>query len=126
MPLSTASPIAPAHTSQVALMERDLEEQWKQRSDRQVAQAEERWKRKYTDLQDECQQLQTQLSTANTKVKEHFMPAAMHAPGKGAECSFEQYLFCDVAAGLFPGAQSHHAGQRMKLSTTVLTVHIYQ
>ena len=69
MPLSTASPIAPAHTSQVALMEQDLEEQWKQRSDRQVAQAEERWKRKYTDLQDECQQLQTQLSTANTKVK---------------------------------------------------------
>ena len=49
-------------------MERDLEEQWKQRSDRQVAQAEERWKRKYADLQDECQQLQTQLSNANTKV----------------------------------------------------------
>ena len=53
---------------QVAQMERDLEEQWKQRSDRQVAQAEERWKRKYTDLQDECQQLQGQTAAANTKV----------------------------------------------------------
>lgn len=49
-------------------MERDVEEQWRQRSDRMVTQAEDRWKRKYSDLQDEYQQLQGQLSTANSKV----------------------------------------------------------
>ena len=45
-----------------------MEEQWRQRSDRMVAQTEDRWKRKYSDLQDEYQQLQGQLSTANSKV----------------------------------------------------------
>lgn len=53
---------------QVAQVEKDLEEQWRSRSDRLVNQAEDRWRRKYGDLQDEYHQLQGQLSVANSKV----------------------------------------------------------
>ena len=53
---------------QVAQVEREVEEQWKMRSERAVSQAEDKWRRKYSDLQDENQQLQTQLSSANAKV----------------------------------------------------------
>jgi len=49
-------------------VEKDLEEQWRSRSDRLVNQAEDRWRRKYGDLQDEYHQLQGQLSIANSKV----------------------------------------------------------
>lgn len=51
-------------------MERDLEEQWRVKSERMVAQAEDRWRRKHSDLQDEYKQLETQLSDATAKVLE--------------------------------------------------------
>ena len=57
-----------AISEQIAQVERDLEDQWKIRSDRLVAQAEERARRKYSDLQDEYKNLQTQLSEATLKV----------------------------------------------------------
>ena len=57
-----------AVTDQVAQAERDLEEQWRSKSDRMVHQAEERWRRKYNDLEDEYRQLQTQLAESTVKV----------------------------------------------------------
>ena len=57
-----------AVSEQVAQAERDLEDQWRVRSDRLVSQAEERARRKYSDLQDEYKMLQTQLSEATLKV----------------------------------------------------------
>lgn len=45
-----------------------MEDQWRTRSERLVAQAEERARRKYSDLQDEYKILQTQLSEATLKV----------------------------------------------------------
>ncbi len=57
-----------AVSDQVAQVERDLEDQWRTRSERLVAKAEERARRKYSDLQDEYKMLQTQLSEATLKV----------------------------------------------------------
>ena len=57
-----------AVTDQVAQAERDLEEQWRSKSERMVHQAEDRWRRKYSDLEDEYRQLQTQLAEATVKV----------------------------------------------------------
>jgi hypothetical protein len=57
-----------AISEQVAQTERDLEDQWRVRSDRLVSQAEERARRKYSDLQDEYKMLQTQLSESTLKV----------------------------------------------------------
>ena len=57
-----------AVSEQVSQVERDLEDQWRTRSDRLVSQAEERARRKYSDLQDEYKMLQTQLSEATLKV----------------------------------------------------------
>ena len=53
---------------QVAQAEKELEDQWRMRSERMVAQAEERARRKYADLQDEYRSLQTQLTEASMKV----------------------------------------------------------
>ncbi len=55
-------------SEQVARAEKELEDQWKLRSERMVAQAEDRARRKYSDLQDEYRSLQTQLSEATMKV----------------------------------------------------------
>ena len=49
-------------------MERDLEEQWRVKSERMVSQAEDRWRRKHSDLQDEYKQLEAQLAEATAKV----------------------------------------------------------
>ena len=57
-----------AVSEQIAQVERDLEDQWRMRSDRLLAQAEDRARRKYSDLQDEYKMLQTQLSEATLKV----------------------------------------------------------
>ena len=57
-----------AVTDQVAQAERDLEEQWRSKSERMVHQAEDRWRRKHNDLEDEYRQLQTQLAEATVKV----------------------------------------------------------
>ena len=57
-----------AVTDQVALAERDLEDQWRSKSERMVNQAEDRWRRKYNDLEDEYRQLQTQMAEATVKV----------------------------------------------------------
>ena len=57
-----------AVTDQVAQAERDLEEQWRSKSERMVHQAEDRWRRKYSDLEDEYRQLQTQLAESTVKV----------------------------------------------------------
>lgn len=53
---------------QVSQAEREVEDQWRMRSERMVAQAEERARRKYADLQDEYKGLQTQLTEATMKV----------------------------------------------------------
>lgn len=58
-----------AISEQISQVERDLEDQWRTRSDRLVTQAEERARRKYSDLQDEYKMLQTQLSEATLKVR---------------------------------------------------------
>ncbi len=52
-------------------VERDLEEQWRVKSERMVGQADDRWRRKQSDLQDEYKQLETQLSEATAKVTVH-------------------------------------------------------
>lgn len=57
-----------AVSEQVAQAEKELEDQWRMRSERMVAQAEERARRKYSDLQDEYRSLQTQLAEATMKV----------------------------------------------------------
>ncbi len=57
-----------AISDQMAVVERDLEAQWRERSERVVSQAEDRWKRKYSDLQDDYQQLQGELTQAKNKV----------------------------------------------------------
>ena len=57
-----------AVTDQVAQAERDVEEQWRSKSERMVHQAEDRCRRKYNDLEDEYRQLQTQLAEATVKV----------------------------------------------------------
>ena len=57
-----------AVSEQVAQAEKELEDQWRMRSERMVAQAEERARRKYADLQDEYRSLQTQLTEASMKV----------------------------------------------------------
>ncbi len=49
-------------------MERDLEEQWRVKSERMVSQAEDRWRRKHSDLQDEYKQLEAQLAETTAKV----------------------------------------------------------
>ena len=54
---------------QVAQVERDIEEQWRVKSERLVSQAEDRWRRKHSDLQDEYKQLETQLAEATSKVR---------------------------------------------------------
>ncbi len=53
---------------QVSQVERDLEEQWRVKSERMVGQTEDRWRRKHSDLQDEYKQLETRLSEATAKV----------------------------------------------------------
>ena len=55
-------------SEQVAQAERDVEEQWRTKSERLVAQTEERARRKYADLQDEYKALQMQLSEVTIKV----------------------------------------------------------
>ena len=60
--------VSAAVADQVAQAERDVEEQWRSKSERMVRQAEYRWRRKYIDLEDECRQLQTQLAEATVKV----------------------------------------------------------
>lgn len=49
-------------------MERDVEEQWRLKSERMVNQTEERWKRKLSDREDEYRQLEGQLAEAVAKV----------------------------------------------------------
>lgn len=58
-----------AVSDQVAQAEKELEDQWRLKSERLVAQAEERARRKYSDLQDEYRSLQTQLTEATMKVR---------------------------------------------------------
>jgi len=57
-----------AVSEQVSQAEKELEDQWRVRSERMVAQADERARRKYADLQDEYRSLQTQLTEAGMKV----------------------------------------------------------
>lgn len=56
-------------SEQLAQLERELEEQWKSRADRQVSTVEERWKRKLEESREEQRSLQDQLREANTKVR---------------------------------------------------------
>lgn len=57
-------------TEQLAQLERELEEQWRGRAERQVSSAEERWRRKLDEAREEQRSLQDQLKEANAKVRE--------------------------------------------------------
>ena len=57
-----------AASDQISRVERDLEEQWRTKSERMVGQAEDKWRRKLDDLQESYQKVQTELSAANAKV----------------------------------------------------------
>ena len=58
-----------AASDQVSRVERDLEEQWRMKSERMVNQAEDKWRRKMDDLQESYQKLQAELSASNAKVR---------------------------------------------------------
>lgn len=57
-----------AISDQLAQLERELEETWKGRAERQVNTVEERWKRKIEEMKEEQTSLQDQLREATTKV----------------------------------------------------------
>ena len=57
-----------ATSEQLAQLERELEEQWRGRAERQVTSVEERWRRKMEEVKEEQQSLQEQLREAKTKV----------------------------------------------------------
>lgn len=59
-----------ATSEQLAQLERELEEQWKSRAERQVSSVEERWRRKLEESREEQRSLQDQLREANTKVRD--------------------------------------------------------
>ncbi len=65
-----------AISDQVAEVERAMEGQWRERCDRAVGQAEDRWSRKYSDLQDDYQQLKNELSQTKNKVRESLLNSA--------------------------------------------------
>ena len=58
-----------ATTEQLQQLEKELEEQWKGRAERQVASMEERWRRKMEEMKEEKNALEEQLKEASTKVR---------------------------------------------------------
>ena len=56
-------------SEQLAQLERELEEQWRGRAERQVGTVEERWKRKMEEVREEQRSLQDQVKEANAKVR---------------------------------------------------------
>ena len=67
-----------ATTEQLQQLEKELEEQWKGRAERQVASMEERWRRKMEEMKEEKNALEEQLKEASAKVR-------------GERESFEEY-----------------------------------
>ena len=57
-----------AVSDQVAETERELEEQWQARCQRLVAQAEDKWRRKCREAQEEKKQAEEELASAHAKV----------------------------------------------------------
>ena len=57
-----------ATTEQLAQLERELEEQWRNRAERQVASAEDKWRRKMRELEEEKSGLEEQLRESSAKV----------------------------------------------------------
>ena len=55
-------------SEQLSQLERELEDQWKSRLERQVSSVEERWRRKMGEVREEQVALQEQLKEANAKV----------------------------------------------------------
>ena len=53
---------------QLSQLEKELEEQWRSRAERQVSAVEDRWRRKMEETREEQQRLQEQLKEANAKV----------------------------------------------------------
>ena len=49
-------------------MEKELDEQWKAKSERQVSQMEDRWRRKHQDTLEELQQVQLHLTEARQRI----------------------------------------------------------
>lgn len=58
-----------ATTEQLQQLEKELEEQWKGRAERQVASMEERWRRKMEEMKEEKNALEEQLKEASAKVR---------------------------------------------------------
>ena len=55
-------------TEQLADLERELEDQWRGRAERQVSSVEERWRRKMEEVKEEKNSLEEQLREASAKV----------------------------------------------------------
>ena len=55
-------------SEQLSQLERELEDQWKSRLERQVSSVEERWRKKMGEVREEQVALQEQLKEANAKV----------------------------------------------------------
>ena len=58
-----------ATTEQLSRLERELEEQWRGRAERQASSAEERWRRKIEEMVEEKGSLEEQLKEASAKVR---------------------------------------------------------
>ena len=61
-----------ATTEQLSQLEKEVEEQWKGRAERQVSSVEERWRRKMDEVREEKEALQEQLKEASAKVSEPY------------------------------------------------------
>lgn len=56
-------------SDQLAQQERDLEEQWRAKCERQVTQTEDKWRRKYRDLQEEMEGLKETLADTQARLE---------------------------------------------------------
>ena len=56
-------------TDQLAQQERDLEEQWQAKCSRQVSQTEDKWRRKYRNLEEEMETTKEMLSDSRSRLE---------------------------------------------------------
>ena len=56
-------------TDQLTQQERDLEEQWQAKCARQVSQTEDKWRRKYRNLEDEMEGMKEMLSDSRSRLE---------------------------------------------------------
>lgn len=91
--------VASTSTSeQLAQLERELEEQWKSRAERQVSTVEERWRRKLDEAREEQRSLQDQLRETNMKVRDssHDMYTHHRMRLQSSDCGLFRWRPCVV------------------------------